>query len=143
MQLNYKGRTCELSFSKDFCFRSETPCDYSGDTIRYAIRRYIQNSEDLCKNCTYDSWQKRLASGKQAKKPDQFHLIIPAETMEMPGVWAELVGRIDGNGLEIQSMSITSYKPSDNPRGNRQREVALLERGRNKGKSSRYVKPFW
>ncbi len=107
MKLIYEARACGLSVSKNFNFHFDVPCDYEEATVRYAVCRFFAKTRILQKKCTYESWQKRLLSGKKGRKKLHFSFVVPASAMELPGVQAQITGTIDAIGVTIHFVKVS------------------------------------
>ncbi|MBO5199201.1 MAG: hypothetical protein J6B85_11910 [Lachnospiraceae bacterium] len=110
MKMNYGSRVCEFSVAHDFTFSSCVRCYYEKDTICYAVRRFFRKSGRIRRDCTYESWQIRLAKGK-SRRQHRFSYLIPAILMELPGAWIRLSGTIDARGVTVQRLEILSRYP--------------------------------
>jgi len=107
MKMTYAAKSCEFSVAKNFKFRVEVPCDYEESTIRYAVCRFFSKAYILQKKFTYESWQKRLLPGKEARKASHFSFVIPASAMELPGKWVQINGTINAIGVTIRYLRVS------------------------------------
>ncbi len=107
MKMIYETRACGLSVAKHFHFRFDVPCDYEEATVRYAVCRFFTKTHVLQKKCTYESWQKRLLSGKKRRKKMHFSFVVPASAMELPGMQAQITGTIDAIGVTIHYLEVS------------------------------------
>lgn len=112
MNMNYRTRTCELTFDTNFTFSfgSIIRCDYPEDTIKYAIQRFFIKNEQMRRDCTYESWQIRLASGKK-RRPRYYKYLIPAKRLELPGSWARVILSIDASGVTVKKLDLLRNFP--------------------------------
>lgn len=111
MKLKYGAKCCEFSVANNFAILSRVPCEYDRETICYAVQRLFHKSERLCRSCTLESWQLRLAKGN-ARKRHPFAYVIPAALMELPGAWIRLSGMIDAGGVTVYKIEILTHYPS-------------------------------
>lgn len=109
-KMNYGSFTCEISVAADYTLLSQVPCDYGKDTVAYAVERFFSRFKRFRRECTYESWQMRLAKGKARKRHD-FMYIVPALFMELPGNWIRISGSIDAVGVNVKRVEILKDHP--------------------------------
>lgn len=109
-QMNYGNIVCEVSVAENYAFRSEVTCQYDNGTVAYAVERFFTHCTLFCRECTYESWQIRIAKGK-ARRSHNFTYLIPAVLMELPGIWIRLVGDIDAVGVNIKKVELLNEHP--------------------------------
>ncbi len=110
MKMIYGSLACEVSAASDFSFSSQVTCSYERDTVRYAAELFLRRSTKFRRACTYESWQIRIAKGKERRK-HRFAYLIPAVLMELPGAWVRITGSIDAVGVKIERMEILKAYP--------------------------------
>lgn len=106
----YGSIACEVTLAEDYNFFTEVPCEYEKDTITYAVELFFTKCRRFRRECTYQSWQHRIAKGK-ARRPEKFTYLVPAILMELPGEWVRLAGNIDEAGLKIQKVELLKEHP--------------------------------
>ncbi len=102
-------RVCEVTVINNYSLESGISARLERDTVKYAVERYFSRSEKYRRKCTYESWQMRLAKGKQ-RKNHAFSYLIPAALMELPGRWVMVSGMIDAAGVKINQVEIITNK---------------------------------
>ena len=106
----YGSIVCEVTVAENYNFFTEVPCEYEKDTIAYAVEHFFTRCRRFRRECTYQSWQHRIAKGK-AKRPEKFTYLIPAILMELPGGWVRLAGKIDVTGVRIHKVELLKEHP--------------------------------
>lgn len=109
-KMNYGSFTCEISVAENYTLISEIPCEYAKDTVAYAVERFFARFKRFRKECTYESWQLRIAKGRAKKKHD-FMYLVPALFMELPGNWIRISGIIDTAGVNVNRVEILKEHP--------------------------------
>lgn len=110
-KLSYGSLSCTLSAAPGFSFRTQVPCTYQVDTIRYAALRFVSQSASLRRECTWKSWQLRLSGGK-GRKQHRFRYLAPAVLAELPGQWVQITGSIDRDGVTLRRVVILASYPN-------------------------------
>lgn len=106
----YGSIVCEVTVAENYNFFTEVACEYEKDTIAYAVELFFTKCRRFRRECTYQSWQHRIAKGR-ARQPEKFSYLIPAVLMELPGGWVRLDGNIDEDGLKIQKVELLKEHP--------------------------------
>lgn len=122
-KMNYGSFTCEISVAANYTLISEIPCDYEKDTVAYAVERFFARFKRFRRECTYESWQIRIAKGRARKRHD-FMYIVPALFMELPGNWIRIHGSIDAVGVNVTQVEILMEHPCfDEPKSQQSRNA--------------------
>lgn len=106
----YGSIACEVTVAENYNFFTEVSCEYEKDTIAYAAEHFFTKCRRFRRECTYQSWQHRIAKGK-ARRPENFTYLIPAILMELPGGWVRLDGNIDAAGVKINRIELLEEHP--------------------------------
>lgn len=109
-KMNYGNIVCEVSVAENYDFHTQAACNYDKDTIAYAVERFFTRCTRFREECTYESWQIRIAKGK-ARRSHKFVYVVPAVLMELPGGWVRLTGDIDAVGVHIKKVEILNIHP--------------------------------
>lgn len=104
-KMRYGNFACEVSVVSDFVLKSQFSCSYEKDTVAYATERFFSKFEKLCRECTYESWQVRIAKGRDRKRRS-FEYLIPAVFMELPGDWVQVRGYVDEVGVKVNRVDL-------------------------------------
>ncbi|MCD7817603.1 MAG: hypothetical protein LUH07_00910 [Lachnospiraceae bacterium] len=110
MKMTNGSIACEISTTPEMIYVSCVPCEYEKDTIRYAVERFFARCGKLRRECTFESWQFRIAKGRK-KRESSFSYLIPAILMELPGEWVRITGKIDAIGVTVWKVEILSRYP--------------------------------
>ena len=109
-KMNYGSFSCKFSIGEDCALLTQVSCDYGKSTVAYAVERFFAQSKILCRECTYKSWQVRVAKGR-ARKKHNFMYIVPALFLELPGNWIRICGHIDAAGVTVKRVEILKDHP--------------------------------
>lgn len=109
-KMNYGSITCEVSVAENYTFYSQVFCDYEKDTIAYAVEKFFSRFVRFRRECTLESWQIRIAKGKERKKHN-FMYLVPAVFMELPGNWVRIYGDIDAVGVKVKRVELLKEHP--------------------------------
>lgn len=101
---------CEAIVESGFTFCSEVECMYDNETIAYAVERFLVQCPRFVRECTNESWQVRIAKGKE-RRPRRFTYLVPGILMELPGEWVRLTGDIDAVGIKIKKVELLREHP--------------------------------
>lgn len=101
---------CEVSVTANCTITVSDSCDYPKDTIAYAVEKFFSRYAKTYRECTYESWQLRIAKGRK-KRTRRFEYIIPAVFMELPGNWVRVYGNIDVVGMNISRIELLKDHP--------------------------------
>lgn len=102
---------CEVTVENGFSFYSEVECMYDNETIAYAVERFLVHCPRFVKECTNESWQIRIAKGKE-RRPHRFTYLVPGILMELPVEWVRLTGDIDVIGINVKKVELLREHPS-------------------------------
>lgn len=109
-KMNYESLTCEISVAENYILCSQIPCGYEKDTVAYAVERFFPLCASLSRECTWKSWQARVAKGR-TKRKQEFQYLVPAVLMELPGNWVRICGDIDAVGVNVKKVEILREHP--------------------------------
>ncbi len=109
-KMTYESLACEVSVAENYVLISHFFCDYEKYTVAYAVERFFTRCALFRRECTWKSWQMRIAKGK-ARKRQNFQYFVPAVLMELPGNWVRICGDIDAVGVTVKRVEILKEYP--------------------------------
>lgn len=115
MKMTCNSLACEIAIAPDFTFHSSVPCDLEPDTVRYAVRRFFCKSGRICHDCTWASWQLRLA-GSRRRRPQRWSYVLPAVLLELPGAWARVTVSVNAVGVQVHRVALLREYPGQTGR---------------------------
>ncbi|MCD8352738.1 MAG: hypothetical protein LUC47_00240 [Clostridiales bacterium] len=106
---------CSFAIAPNFTWSAqEGGKELADDTVRYAVRRYLNHSDTLRRRLARASYRLRLASGKGGKS-QRLRCVVPAREMELPGGWAELRVTVNAWGVTVTQLRLTRDYPAPRP----------------------------
>lgn len=109
-KMRYGSFVCEVTVVNGFAFHSEVKYLYDRDTVAYAVERFFVRCSRFTRECTTESWQIRIATGK-ARRPHKFSYLVPSVLMELPGRWVRISGDIDAVGINVKKVELIREHP--------------------------------
>lgn len=104
---------CGFALDQHFSWSAqEGEKELADDTVRYAVRRYLNHSDALRRKLAHASYQLRLTSGGKGGKSRRLRCVVPAREMELPGGWAELRMTVNAWGVTITRLRLTRDYPA-------------------------------
>ncbi|MCD8188706.1 MAG: hypothetical protein LUD78_00530 [Clostridiales bacterium] len=104
---------CTFDFAPGFSWSAESGAkELAADTVRYAVRRYLNHSDTLRRRLAQASYRLRLASGGKGGKAQRLRCVVPARVLELPGNWAELRVTVNARGVTVTQLRLTQDYPA-------------------------------
>ena len=96
----YQTFSCSITPASGIIISAPEDEELDDDTVAYAICRLFCRSPKLAQPYVWESYQLRLATGKE-RKVQRHRITIPASLAELPGGWINVKFSVAPTGIQV------------------------------------------